>query len=584
MTVRWIDEGNGSLGAAPYQYETWEFRIFDAEGYLWYQDPNPQQLLHSAGIAVLKDMYAKHAAMQGAYHPAISKVCAVYTTYYGAGARLCASSTGVHTETTKATWEGTKGCRNGLAPQPNGSCQYTPQLPTPMPSTPRLYQTPSLNVALAIPVSVLPPTRPVRWIGETPGRLGALDSAQNAQAKALLASWNSTDGNSCISGYGLDPADVNPLTWGNRDGWALSCFVNWWNVNHKFPALPPPGTQNGVGWVDLTQAHLAALQQWGVSKGVLNPGQVPCAVNCQAKYWSDPVNLAKCLAICGSAGQPTLPPPPAPTQNCPGNMFWDTAGQTCKCPAGTTWNAAATLCQAPSTACPTGMVWDGTSQSCQPLPPPPPPTTTPTTTTTGTSSGTGLLVIGAVVLAAVGIFAAVVSGGGGAVGRAAPRSNPRKKKSRKKNPGPTYSQGAAPIANACDYDWTDELYYFSLGAYGSTHVYVWANSADDAMEEMVEWVDDNAPGLLSTIGEAELRESAEELGIEYDPEDVDYQIIEHAEQDMYVVGHTTLKHGNAMPSWEIHFNEVTGKKKEAVKRLSEIECLDEGPLPLPAGN
>lgn len=253
----------------------------------------------------------------------------------------------------------------------------------------------------------------VRWLGQ----LGALGTTDTAQAKALLASWNTTDGNNCINNYGLEPADVDPTSWGNRDGWVLSCFTNWWNANHRLPPLLPPGTQNGVGWVDLDQVHLTALQQWGLSKGVLNAGQVPCATNCTAKYASDPVNLAKCLAICGTGQQPPLPP--VPTTNCPGGMYWDTAGQTCKCPAGQAWNDATKKCE----------------QVGGPLPPPPNPITP--STTAGTSSGAGLLIAGAVVLAAVGIFAAVVGGGGAAVPRRNPRrrrSNPRK---RKHTPSPT---------------------------------------------------------------------------------------------------------------------------------------------------
>jgi len=140
------------------------------------------------------------------------------------------------------------------------------------------------------------------------------------------------------------------------------------------------------------------------------------------------------------------------------------------------------------------------------------------------------------------------------------------------------------FANPCDYDsWQrTHLFYWSLGAYGSTHVYTWADSYESAEETMLEWVDDNAPGLLSTIGEAELRESAQELGIEYDPQDIDDRIIEHAEQDMIIVGHTTLKHGNAIPSWEVHVREVTGDTRKRAIATSKAICERDDAPNLPA--
>jgi hypothetical protein len=380
---------------------------------------------------------------------------------------------------------------------------------------------------------------PVRWL-EGPGQLGILDATQTAQAKALLASWNATDGNQCISQYGLQPEDVNPIAWYNRDGWVLSCFTNWWNINHKAPALPPPGTKDGVGWVDIDQEHLTALQQWGLSKGVINAGQASCAANCQNKYALDPVNLATCLAVCATGAPPPGTQPPV-SKSCKPGYYLDPKTNECLPGSG-------------------------------PLPPPPNPIAP--TSTAGVSSGTGLLVIGAVVLAAVAIFAAVVGGTGGA---AVPRANPRRKrrvtKSRLRSARQTRlrkprhaaaNPEEAPIANPCDapgllYGDNEGLFYWSLGAYGSTHVYTWADSYESAEEIMLEWVDDNAPGLLSWA------ESEED------------------EVDMIVVGHTTLKHGNVMPSWEVHVNEVHGKKREAIKRLSQIYCEDEGPLPLPAG-
>jgi hypothetical protein len=115
-----------------------------------------------------------------------------------------------------------------------------------------------------------------------------------------------------------------------------------------------------------------------------------------------------------------------------------------------------------------------------------------------------------------------------------------------------------PLLDAGDH--CRNFYALAFGAYGDTRLLVRAESLEDALEMAVEWIDDNAPGLLHTIGEAEYIEAAAELG--YDPntenEAEQAEIQERAEQDMYVVGHTTLKNGNAIPSWEWFADECDG--------------------------
>jgi hypothetical protein len=186
----------------------------------------------------------------------------------------------------------------------------------------------------------------MRWLEKKVDFLGALDPASNAQAKALLASFVATDGQNCVTGYGLEPGDIDPVAWATRDGKALACFANWWNANAKTPnVFPAPGVYT---WTDLKAEHLQALQQWGLEKGVINAGQLPlppgqlpsptaCALACQQKYATDPVNLATCLAICGASAPPPpapappqsippLPPPPAPIQNQPSSSSSSTGG------------------------------------------------------------------------------------------------------------------------------------------------------------------------------------------------------------------------------------------------------------------
>lgn len=167
----------------------------------------------------------------------------------------------------------------------------------------------------------------MRWLEKKVDFLGALDAASNAQAKALLASFDATDGAQCITGYGLELGDVDPNTWATRDGKMLACFANWWTAQGKTPALPFSGS-GAFTWIDLKAEHLAALQQWGLSKGVINPGQIPtppipvptaatCALACQQKYATDPQNLATCLAICASTAPPLPVPAPPPNVNPP---------------------------------------------------------------------------------------------------------------------------------------------------------------------------------------------------------------------------------------------------------------------------
>ena len=151
-----------------------------------------------------------------------------------------------------------------------------------------------------------------------------------------------------------------------------------------------------------------------------------------------------------------------------------------------------------------------------------------------------------------------------------------------------------PIANPEDCDDDRALYQFQFGPYTGTEVYVWADGDEDAFEIAIEWVDDNAPGLLVTVDEDDLKEAAEDLGIEWDeawsnggaagrkefgttwnpyddPEFV--KIVEHAEADLTLIGHTTLKHGTHIPSWEWHFHEVTdeGEIEEVAGRSEEEE-------------
>jgi hypothetical protein len=96
------------------------------------------------------------------------------------------------------------------------------------------------------------------------------------------------------------------------------------------------------------------------------------------------------------------------------------------------------------------------------------------------------------------------------------------------------------------------LWHFTFGAYGSTHVFVWAGPAhralDDALEEAASWLADNAPGHLSTDEEMQelYDEAREELGDDADED----EIREQAEADM------TYTESGYLTSYEWFVNEL----------------------------
>lgn len=119
----------------------------------------------------------------------------------------------------------------------------------------------------------------------------------------------------------------------------------------------------------------------------------------------------------------------------------------------------------------------------------------------------------------------------------------------------------------------DSGFLFSFGAYGDTHVAVLADSLEDALEEALEWLDDNAPGLLSTVGPDDYAAAARELGAAWEPEetaDADTaRVVERAETDMTMVSHTTLKNGNCIPSWEWTARELNASELATLKARDE---------------
>lgn len=122
------------------------------------------------------------------------------------------------------------------------------------------------------------------------------------------------------------------------------------------------------------------------------------------------------------------------------------------------------------------------------------------------------------------------------------------------------------------------------GQVGTTHVYIWTDSFESAFEELAEWCDDNAPGHITDVTLAELKEAAEDADIAWRPEwdkldeetwdDPQFQRVrERAEEDLTLVGHTTLKHGQYMVSYEWGGEEVDpgGDEYETVLERTRLE-------------
>lgn len=117
------------------------------------------------------------------------------------------------------------------------------------------------------------------------------------------------------------------------------------------------------------------------------------------------------------------------------------------------------------------------------------------------------------------------------------------------------------IANPSDHDWTRALWAFQFGASGTTHVLVWSNSSDDALEEAADYLlESGEPGhfVPDDIMEQHYAEAREELG----EGATDEAVAEKAEAD--------LDHTEAgwIPSWEWTVNEASPELTKLAKSAS----------------
>ncbi len=100
--------------------------------------------------------------------------------------------------------------------------------------------------------------------------------------------------------------------------------------------------------------------------------------------------------------------------------------------------------------------------------------------------------------------------------------------------------GNVTLVNPGDRDWTKHTYILAFGAYGNTLLMLWANSLDEAFDEAIDWIADNAPGLLADEQVAEEYHRAIAEGKTED------EAREIAEQDITIGGNC----GNYIRAWE----------------------------------
>lgn len=94
--------------------------------------------------------------------------------------------------------------------------------------------------------------------------------------------------------------------------------------------------------------------------------------------------------------------------------------------------------------------------------------------------------------------------------------------------------------NGTDRDWTRHRYILWFGAYGEIRLMVWANSLEDAFDEAVDWLAENAPGLLADEAVNDAYNRAIEDGASHEA------AAKAAEMDMMIGGNC----GHYVNSWE----------------------------------
>ncbi len=96
------------------------------------------------------------------------------------------------------------------------------------------------------------------------------------------------------------------------------------------------------------------------------------------------------------------------------------------------------------------------------------------------------------------------------------------------------------IVNGNDRAWSKHRFILAFGAYGDTRLMVWADHLETALDVAIDWIADNAPGLLADAAVNEAFKEAKDQGLSDD------QAMDQATIDTTCGGNC----GNYLNSWE----------------------------------
>lgn len=100
------------------------------------------------------------------------------------------------------------------------------------------------------------------------------------------------------------------------------------------------------------------------------------------------------------------------------------------------------------------------------------------------------------------------------------------------------------VIDGVDRQWCKQRFIFWFGSCGATYLMAWGNGLEDALEKCVDWLVDNAPGILC---DDEMQEEYNRAIAEGKSEE---QAQEEAETDVTVFGHSGY-HGIRSDDWGI---------------------------------
>ena len=92
----------------------------------------------------------------------------------------------------------------------------------------------------------------------------------------------------------------------------------------------------------------------------------------------------------------------------------------------------------------------------------------------------------------------------------------------------------AHFVNPSDRDWTRGRYLLWFGSYAPLYLMTWANSLDSALDQSIDWLAENAPGLLCEDEVAEAYADGIKRGLSEE------EAIEDAEVDTTIGGNNGL--------------------------------------------